>query len=65
MAVQQPLLRLLESEEDLVGGMGSKPQKYTLHFYGGLEIEDANGQGSLRITASDLPVLVSYAKFTF
>jgi len=61
----KPLLRLLESEEELLGGQGSDPQTYTLRFYGGLEIADADGQGSLRITASDLPDLVSYAKFTF
>src|SRR5215510_7369049 len=55
----KPRLRLLDSEEELTGGMGLKPQTYTLRFYGGLEIADAGGQGSLCITASDLPDLVS------
>jgi hypothetical protein len=58
-------MRLLESEEEHVGGMGSQSQKYTLRFYGGLELADAKGRGSLRIAASDMPDLVSYPKFTF
>jgi hypothetical protein len=45
--------------------MGSQSQKYTLRFYGGLELADAKGRGSLRIAASDMPDLVSYAQFTF
>lgn len=51
----KPSLRLLTSEEECADGMGPNAQQYLLRFYGGLEISDPKGRGSLRITASDMP----------
>jgi hypothetical protein len=44
--------------------MGPDAQQYLLRFYGGLEISDPNGHGSLRITASDTPDFTVTLTFT-
>jgi hypothetical protein len=62
---EKPSMRLLESEEEVADGMESDAQRYALRFYSGLELADPNGHGRLQITASNLPDLVSYAKFMF
>jgi hypothetical protein len=51
----KPSLRLLTSEEECADGLEPDAQQYLLRFYGGLEIGDPQGRGSLRITANDLP----------
>ncbi|MGH6795391.1 MAG: hypothetical protein ACREDM_06425 [Methylocella sp.] len=60
-----PSMRLLEHDEEFADRIGPEAQKYTLRFYGGLELTSPKGRSSLRITASDMPDLVSYAKFVF
>jgi len=61
----KPSMRLLESEEEPADGTEPEAQKYSLRFYSGIEMTNPSGRGSLRIIASDMPDLVSYAKFTF
>jgi len=51
---ERPSLHLLKSEEKCADGMEPEAQQYLLRFYGGLEISDPKGRGSLPITASDM-----------
>jgi hypothetical protein len=55
---------LLISEEECADGMGPDAQQYLLRFYGGLEISDPKGRGSLRITASDMPDFIVTLSFS-
>ena len=62
---ERPEMRLLASEEECADGIGPDAQQYLLKFYGGLEITDPQGRGSLRITASDQPDFIVTLRFTF
>jgi hypothetical protein len=62
---EKPSMRLLVSEEECADGMGPDAQQYLLKFYGGLEISDPQGRGSLRITACDMPDYIVTLSFSF
>lgn len=62
---ENPSLRLLTTEEKCADGIGPEAKQYLLRFYGGLELSDPKGRGSLRMTASNMPDFVVTMTFTF
>ncbi|HKH81177.1 MAG TPA: hypothetical protein VKA03_06155 [Methylovirgula sp.] len=58
----RPILRLLESEEEVADGIGPHAKKDILRFYGGLELRDPVGRHVLQFKASDLPDFVLHLR---